>query len=156
MKKRRWTLLLAGVVAGGAGLALPVLPAVGSHSPPGFFHDVEVGEPVTLVAKGAAIAVPVEVQCGPGAGFATLRVQASQSRGRHVTTASSNASGGPFGGIQITCDGTVQVMELVLTPQNGAFKQGEAVIQATITVCPMFSPGPCQGDTDVEVVDIRR
>ena len=155
MKKRGWTLLLTGVVAGGAGLALPALPAVGSHSPPGFFHDVEVGEPVRLLAKGAAIVVPVEVRCGPGAAFASVSVQASQSRGRHVATAGGSTGGGPIGGAPVTCDGTVQVIEVLLTPQGGAFKSGEAVVRATLFVCPA-TPGPCQEDTDVEIVTIRK
>ena len=54
-------------VALGAELAFaaPALPAVGQLSPPTIV-SIDVGEEATLVAKGAAVLVPVEVVCPAG------------------------------------------------------------------------------------------
>jgi hypothetical protein len=82
------------------------------------------------VAKGAAVVVPVEVACEAGEhGF--LNIQLTQARGRHAATG--------FGFENVDCAGTTQVVEIVVSANNGAFKKGVAFADASLVVCGDFS-----------------
>jgi hypothetical protein len=144
MSKRTVVRLVAAVALGAAAtLALPALPAVGTHSAlvP---HDIEIAGPVTLVAKGAGVIVPVEVTCPSGStGFVDVRV--TERRGNRVSSG--------FGGTTVACTGSEQTVEVLVTANQGAFKKGTALVQANLTACPPF-PGECVGDTDVEEISI--
>jgi hypothetical protein len=144
MSKRSLIRLVAAVALGAAAsLALPALPAVGTHSPlvP---HDIEIAEPMTLVAKGAGVIVPVEVTCPSGStGFVSVRV--TQRRGNRVSTG--------FGGTTVECTGATQTVEVLVTADQGAFKKGTALAEARLTACPAF-PGGCVEDTDFEEISI--
>jgi hypothetical protein len=139
-----WKLLAAIGVGGGLALAGPVRPAVGFHSPPEVL-SVEVGDTATLVARGAAISVPVEVVCPAGSsGF--LSVNVSQRAGSRI------ASG--FGGTgDFLCTGTTQIVNVTVTAQDLAFKRGTAVASSTLNV---FSPFFGQSVTDEEIIQITR
>ena len=78
-----------------------VLPAVGQFSPPHPVVDIGTGE---LVAKGAAVNVPVTYTCGPGEiDFGYLYVELSQrtqqgrlARGYGYTDGTSSATARPI------------------------------------------------------------
>ncbi len=114
------------VLAGSAAIAalLPTSPAVAFFSG-GLSLDISLGSPGTLVAKGAAVTIPVTYSCnGPSAG---ISVQATEKTG-HTT-----ASGSGFE--QVGCTGS-RVTTLVTLQTNGtAFAKGTAAVWATINGC---------------------
>lgn len=146
MSKRTVVRLVAAVALGAAAsLALPALPAVGTHSAlvP---HDIEIAGPVTVVARGAGVIVPVEVTCPSGStGFVSVRV--TERRGNRVSSG--------FGSTTVECTGSEQTVDVLVTADQGAFKKGTALAQASLTACQPF-PGECVGDTDVEEVSITQ
>jgi hypothetical protein len=149
MSKRAWIRPLLAVGLGGAlALAVPALPAVGVHSPPGVPHYIEIGE-ADLLAKGAAVALTVEIVC-PAGSTAFVPVDVSQARGRHV------ARGFDF--TTVACTGSLQEVELVVPAQTGAFKKGTALVEAFISACqggPFPEPPSfCVSGQDTEQVTI--
>ena len=90
--------------------------------------------------------VPVEVTCEPGAS-GQVNVQVSQARGRHV------ADG--FGFANIACEGPSQIIDVVVHAHGGAFKQGVALVEANVYVCPDYY-SPCESDMDVEEISVVR
>jgi hypothetical protein len=99
-----------------------------------------VGDEGRVVAKGAAVIVPVEVACEAGEhGFFDVRL--TQARGRHVATG--------FGFEEVDCTGTTQVVEVLVSANDGAFKKGVAVAEASLFVCGEFS---CDMVEDTEVI----
>lgn len=146
MSKRTVVRLGAAIALGAAGtLAIPALPAVGSHSA-ALPHVIEIGEPVTLAARGAGVVVPVEVTCPEGAtGFVSVRVV--ERRGNRVSTG--------FGGTEVQCTGTAQTVDVLVTADQGAFKKGTALAEARLSACQPF-PGACVDASDVEEISITR
>ena len=145
MRKRNTLRMLAAIaVGGGLAFAIPALPAVGQVSPPTVV-SVEVGDEATLVARGAAVLVPVEVNCPAGAtGF--VSVQVTQRAGSRI------ASG--FGGSDFVCTGTTQTIDVLVHAQGQAFKKGPAVADASLSVCTDFFF--CQSVRDTETIRIVR
>jgi hypothetical protein len=119
-------------LAGGATIAalLPVLPAVGDHSPvegespaPPVV-EVEVGRSATLGARGAVVFVRVRVACSEHAD-AFIDVQVTQRVGRVVTVGRGFTS-------DVQCDGEIHGYRVPATPESGsrAFRRGAAFAQA--------------------------
>ncbi len=146
MTKRNIVRVLGAFAVGGAvAFAVPALPAVGQLSPPAVV-SVEVGDEATLVARGAAVSVPIEVLCPAGAtGF--LNVQVTQRAGSRI------ASG--YGGTSdFVCTGATQTVDLQVPAQGQAFKKGGAVAEASLSVCPDFFS--CVFVRDNENIQIAR
>lgn len=136
------------VVAGGM-LALFVSggPAVAFFSG-GLFLDVQVQSPAALVARGAAVDVPLEVTCNARPGTSSVFVTVTQKAGSGVAQGSGSTSVG--------CTGSGQQI-LVRVQASGAktFKQGTAVATADIFGCTQnFSV--CGDETDSEVITIQK
>lgn len=114
-------------------------------SPPSFL-SVELGGEATLVARGAAVLVPVEVVCPAGSEFASVSVQVTQRVGSRI------ASG--FGGTgDLVCTGEPQTVEVLVQAQNMAFKKGPAVAEASLFACNEFG---CEEVRDIETIRIVR
>ena len=145
MTKRHVVRLLAAIgVGGGLAFAIPALPAVGQVSPPAVI-SVEVQDEATLVARGAAVLVPVEVICPAGSrGFLSVRV--TQRAGSRIASGSSSTS-------DFVCTGATQVVEVLVHAQGQAFKRGPAVAEASLFVCFDFF---CQSVSDTENIEIVR
>jgi hypothetical protein len=146
MTKRQVLRTLAALTLG-AGLvaAVPAMPAIGQISPPAVI-SVEVGDEATLVARGAAVLVPVEVVCPAGSEFRDLSVRVTQRAGSRI------ASG--FGGTSdFICTGTTQVVNVLVHAQDLAFRKGQAVAEASLFVCTEFG---CESVTDTETIQIVR
>jgi hypothetical protein len=143
--------LAAAVVAIilGSVLALFAItgPAVAFFSG-GLFLDVQVESPAHLVARGAAVDVPLEVTCNARPGTADLFVTVTQKAG------SSVAQG--FGHTSVGCTGSGQQITVRVTASGGkTFKQGTAVADADIFGCNAdFST--CGDETDSEAIDIKK
>jgi hypothetical protein len=117
-------------------------PAVAFFSG-GLFLDVQV-QSATLVSRGAAVDVTLEVTCN--ADFADLQVGVTQKAGSGVARG--------FGFTSVGCTGSGQnVVVRVPASAGKTFKQGTAVVSAEIFGC---GPRICGSETDSEVIDIHR
>ncbi|MCA1704629.1 MAG: hypothetical protein LC808_15745, partial [Actinobacteria bacterium] len=58
-----------------------------------------------------------------------------------------------FGSTTVECTGSTQTVDVLVTANQGAFKKGTALVQASLTACQPY-PGECTGDTDVEEISI--
>jgi hypothetical protein len=136
-------LLLGGLLA----LFATSGPAVAFFSG-GLFLDVQVESPARLVARGAAVDVPLEVTCNARPGTASVQVSVSQKAGSGV------AQG--FGSTSVGCTGSGQQVTVRVQASGGkTFKQGTAVASAEIFGCTAnFST--CGNETDSEVIQIQR
>ena len=145
MTKRHVLRLVAAIgVGGGLALATPVLPAVGQISPPSVL-SVEVGDEATLVARGAAVLVPIEVQCPAGStGFLSVRL--TQRAGSRIASGSGSTS-------DFVCTGATQTVEVLVHAQDQAFKRGPAVAEASLFICGPFF---CEQVIDTENIEIVR
>ena len=123
-------------------LFAPSGPAV-AFSSRGLFLEVQV-ESATLVSRGAAVDVTLEVTCNSG--VAEVFVTVSQRSGSGV------ARGSAFETVGCTGSGE-QVVIRVPAFGGRAFKQGTAVVSAEIFGCNNVI---CGSETDSEVVEIRR
>jgi hypothetical protein len=131
MHRSGWGRTLIAIIVGGVLAAtVSVLPAVGQFSPPHPVVDIGTGR---LVAKGAAVNVPVTYTCGPGEiNFGYIYVELSQR-----TQQGRLAQG--FGFTRdIVCDGTPHTVIVRVTPDaffgGVAFKSGVALADATLVV----------------------
>jgi hypothetical protein len=133
-------ILLGGLLA----LFSTAGPAVGFFSA-GLFLDVQVESPARLLARGAAIEVPLEVTCS-GTGTVDLFVSVSQRSGSGV------AEGGAFE--SVPCSGSGEQVTVTVQATGGkVFKKGTAVVTAEIFGC---NEAVCGSETDTEVIEIQR
>ncbi len=138
---RRGLLATFGVavlmLAASAGPAAAQTPTVVS---------VEVGDEATLVARGAAVQVPIEVTC-PAGTTAFVSVRVTQRAGSRI------ASG--FGNTSFVCTGGSQIVDVTVNAQGSgqAFKKGSAVAEASLFVCSFFE---CTFASDSENIQIVR
>jgi hypothetical protein len=151
MRTRVRTRIAAVVVAIVLGGVLALFatsgPAVAFFSG-GLFLDVQVGSPATLVARGAAVDVPLEVTCNAAPNTAFVQVVVTQRAGSGVAQGSGSTAVG--------CTGSGQQVTVRVQAFGGkAFKQGTAVASAEISGCTAnFST--CGNETDSETIDIKR
>ena len=120
----------------------PLSSAVGFFSG-GLSLDVRIQSPATLLSRGAAITVPLEVVCTSNQ--ADVFVQVTQRAGSEI------AQG--FGQKTITCEGDLQTVNVTVAANGGkAFKKGTAVAQAEIFGCLQS----CGSESDTAVTAIAR
>jgi hypothetical protein len=148
MRPRLRAKLAAAVVAIVLGSVLALFattgPAVAFFSG-GLFLDVQVESPAHLVARGAAVDVPVEITCN-ATGTAFVFVSVTQKSGSGV------AQG--FGSTEVGCTGSGQQITVRVTASGGkTFKQGTAVASAEIFGC---RPDVCGSETDSEVIQLQK
>lgn len=146
MTKRQSLRLVGALAVGGAlAIAVPALPAVGQLSPPSVV-SVRIGQEATLVARGAAASVPVDVICPAGAtGYLSARL--TQRAGSRIASGSGSTS-------DFVCTGATQTVDVLVAAQGQAFKKGAAVADAALSVCPDFLS--CVFVSDTENIQIAR
>jgi hypothetical protein len=133
-------ILLGGLLA----LFATTGPAVAFFSG-GLFLDVQVESPAHLVARGAAVDVPLEITCN-ATGTVDVFVSVSQRSGSGV------AEG--FGFASFACTGSGQQVTVRVQASGGKiFKKGTAVVSAEIFGCNNVT---CGSETDSEVIEIQR
>ena len=132
-----------------AGIALTLFatsgPAVAFFSG-GLFLDIHVQSPVTLVAKGAAVSVPLKLTCNTSQGvFVSATVTQHSGSGVAQGTATTT----------VGCTGSSETVVLTVFATSGGktFKQGTAVVGAEIFGCNNVT---CGEETDTETVTIQR
>jgi hypothetical protein len=148
MRTKLRTKVTAALVALAAGALLALFassgPAVAFFSG-GLFLDVQVESPARVVARGAAVDVPLEVTCN-ATGSAFVQVSVTQKAGSGV------AQG--FGSTEVGCTGSGQQVTVRVQASGGkTFKQGTAVASAEIFGC---RPGICGSETDSETISIQK
>ena len=144
LRTRAAAVVVAILLGGLLALFATSGPAVAFFSG-GLFLDVQVESPARLVARGAAVDVPLEVTCN-ATGTAFVQVSVTQKAGSGV------AQG--FGSTEVGCTGSgQQVTVRVLAGGGKTFKQGTAVASAEIFGC---RPRICGNETDSEVIQIQR
>jgi hypothetical protein len=148
MKTRLRGRLAAAVVAIVLGSVLALFattgPAVAFFSG-GLFLDVQVNSPAHLVARGAAVDVPLEVTCN-ATGTVDVFVSVTQKAGSGV------AQG--FGSTRVGCTGSGQQITVRVQASGGkTFKQGTAVASAEIFGCNNVT---CGSETDSEVIQLQK
>jgi hypothetical protein len=133
-------LLLGGLLA----LFTTSGPAVAFFSG-GLFLDVQVESPAQLLARGAAVEVPLEVTCnavGPVDVFVT------------VTQRSGSGATQGFGSAQVGCTGAGQQVTVTVQVFGAkAFRRGTASAVAEVFGCNNVT---CGRETDSEVIEIQR
>jgi hypothetical protein len=118
-------------------------PAVAFFSG-GLFLDVQVESPAALVAKGAAVQVPLEVTCN-AIGSAFVQVTVTQKAGSGVAQGS--------GSTEVGCTGSgEQITVLVRATGAKTFKKGDAVATAEIFGCNRVT---CGSEDDSEVIQLK-
>lgn len=146
--------LLIGPLAASAAIAM----LIGSASVASATHTVELGDTATLVAKGAAVLVPVEVTCSAGElpppppfPFPPFPPFPS-SVSVQLTQRSGNSIAQGTGGTNVVCDGTTQTVNVQLIAQGAPFKNGTALATASVFACDPI----CHTATDTEEIRIRK
>jgi len=116
--------LMLAASAGPAAAQVPPFPPFPPFPSP-TVTSVEVGDEATLVARGAAVQVPIEVTC-PAGTTAFVSVRVTQRAGSRI------ASG--FGNTSFVCTGGSQIVDVTVTAQGSgqAFKKGSAVAEASV------------------------
>jgi hypothetical protein len=137
-------LTVALLAAGSFTLFAPAGPAV-AFSSGGLFLDVQVEEPAHLVARGAAVDVPLEITCN-ASGTVDVFVTVTQRVSKGV------ASGSAFRTFACSGSGQDVIVRVTASPFGKAFIRGTAVIEAEIFGCRRI----CGNETDSETVRLRR
>ncbi len=151
MKIKLRTKVAGAVVALAAVSPLALLassgPAVAFFSG-GLFLDVQVESPAALVARGAAVDVPVEVTCNAAPNTAGVQVTVTQRSGSGVARGTGSA--------RVGCTGSGQQISVRVEASGGKpFKQGTAVASAEIFGCTAnFSV--CGTETDSETIALNK
>jgi uncharacterized protein (DUF58 family) len=144
LRTRTATTVVAILLGGLLALFATSGPAVAFFSG-GLFLDVQVESPARLLARGAAVEVPLEITCNA---TGTVFVEV------HVTQRSGSGVAEGFGFEEVACTGAgEQVTVLVQATGGKVFKKGTAVVTATIFGCNDVT---CGSETDSEVIEIQR
>jgi hypothetical protein len=117
------------------GLAVAVVPTLSAVAQPTL--TIEVGDTATLIAKGAAVSVPVTYSCSSDSSdslFGTIGVRVTQRIGGKMVAQGQGQTS------DLICDGTLRIANIAVTPSNNAaFKQGVAFVdQANFFACDEF------------------
>jgi hypothetical protein len=122
-------IMLVGTISLALATLVPILPAFASPT-----ATVQVGQPGTLVAKGAAVEVPIVYSCSSDTTFASLSVTITQRVGSNEI-----ATGTGVNTDLLTCDGSEHTYVILVTPTNGgsnnAFRKGEALAEGHLLAC---------------------
>ena len=140
--------LVVALIAGGVfALFATSGPAVAFFSG-GLFLDVQVQSPATLVARGAAVDVTLEVTCNAAPRTAFVQVVVTQKAGSGVARGTGSTSIGCTGSGQ-------QIVVRVLANAGKTFKQGTAVVTAEVFGCTADFE-TCGTESDSETIQIER
>ena len=120
---------LALLVGGALAALVPVGTAVALDSPPDAMPFVEVHSPAALLARGAAVSVPVSYQCAAGEQRIEISVRVVQRSGSETTSGHGSAN--------LPCDGSGSPQEATVTvvADGRVFKKGPAVASASAFTC---------------------
>jgi hypothetical protein len=138
--------LLCGGAPAGAATPAPSAPPASTPAAAGL--TIQLPDRGELLADGAGAMVTVTFQCEAGQSY-NVFVELSQAV-QDGRTASGVGFAGPA-----TCSGTAQREDLLLMAAGGffAFRSGEAVARASVSVCP--NEQLCSQSMDSGVLELR-
>jgi hypothetical protein len=127
-----------------AAMLIPAAPAV-AFSSGGLVLDIKVQTPGQLIARGAAVGVPVEYTCF-GESFAQLFINVTERvSGGAIASGSADL-------LNPVCTGEIQSATLDVTASSArAFAKGTALVSAEIIGCANF----CGTQTDDRTITIK-
>lgn len=114
--------------AGGAPLIASAAVAttlVGTATSAMASHTLTVADTAELLAKGAAISLPVEVSCDGS--FKSIWVTVAEKAANRLATGTGSQT--------TSCDGDAQTFEIVVRAKDVAFKSGTALATVTVYTC---------------------
>lgn len=127
-------------------LVIPASPAVAYFSN-GLFLDIVVESPATLLARGAAVDIPVEYTCNAVYTGVTLSVT-QRVNGGSVATGTASA--------EVACTGAHQRTTITVTATGAkAFTNGDAFVTGLISGC-RSDLAFCGTEVDTATVKFRR
>jgi hypothetical protein len=145
--------VLSTVLAGGAAAAIlgSSAPAL-AFSSGGLTLNVTPLSPATLVDRGAAVDVPVDVECN-ATGFTDLTLRLTERVGGQIATGSTDVSVACNGGHQTLL---VEVPASSITSTSGRpFSKGQAVATASIFGCN-DDTGICGQESNNVTIEITK
>lgn len=132
---------LVGVSFGMAVLLMPTLAAAQNVT-------LNVLSPASVLAKGAGVDVSVHVAC---TNFSSPPTQASVGVCPLTERVGNKITGGcGFIGGPITCDGSLQTFDVIVT-SGIKFAKGQAIAQASASVCDTLT---CQFANQTKVIEL--
>ncbi|HEY0166263.1 MAG TPA: hypothetical protein VGB75_04395 [Jatrophihabitans sp.] len=137
--------VIGAALVGGSALVLlsPSSPALAYYSG-GLHLDVTPQSPASLVSRGAAVDVPVDVDCN--ASTADVRLRVTERVGSETATGYSYT--------QVACTGGHQRVLIRVPASTGkAFAKGTAVATAEIWGCRQYT---CGSETNSVTIQITR
>jgi hypothetical protein len=143
--------VLGGVLAAGTALALlsPASPALAyDYDYDGMYLDIAVQSSATLVARGAAIDVPIDITCNPEE--VQLTIEVAERVGSRIARGYAYSP--------VACAGVqqtgIQQRVLIRVPsQSGTpFMRGTAVVTASIYGCN----GSCGSTSENTTINITK
>lgn len=149
MISKRFKAAASAVTVAGAVVAAIVVPASNAvaYNSGGLVLDVMVQSPGKLIAKGAAVSVPVAYTCSGASQYTTLYVSVSQRVGGNAS-ATGQESVRP-----LTCTGEIQNIVVEVPATGGeAFVRGDAYVRGHINDCYNF----CGDEYDSRTVTFER
>jgi hypothetical protein len=140
--RRRHPAALALAVGAAMAALVPMGAAVALDSPPQAV-GIEVQSPASLLARGAAVSVPVAYQCASGDQEIDISVRVVQRAG------SETISG--FGGRTAPCTGGVQTTTVTVVADGRVFKKGTAVASAEAFTCGFTFCGTISDSREITI-----
>jgi hypothetical protein len=139
--------VIGGALAGGVSLALlsPAAPAMAFDSG-GVYFAITVQSPGTLIARGAAVDVTVDVTCNAQDPWVQLKL--TERVGSRLVTG--------YGEFQVTCTGSPQQLTIRAMPSSDRpFATGTALADASIGGCDETQT-ICGGESASETIRITK
>lgn len=126
MRITRRTTIAAAFVVGTAAVLLPAASAVAYISPPVVLL-AEPQSPAALVAKGAAVDVPVEYSCTTRGMW--MELQVTEKVGKGIASGSATTT--------VPCDSATHrvLVRAPATPSGKAFTKGTAAVRIALSGC---------------------
>jgi hypothetical protein len=133
---------LALLVGGAMAALVPVGAAVALDSPPQG-AGIQVQSPADLLARGAAVSVPVTYQCATGDQQIEISVEVVQRSG--------NGTIYGYGSRTAPCSGGQQSTTVTVTAGDRVFKKGTAVASADAFTCGFSFCGTISDSREISI-----
>ena len=142
------TALAVAAIMAGAVIAVvtPAGPAVAFFSPP-LLLKFHILSPATLVARGAGVDVPVQIECAGASGPVFVDINSVTERVGKDEIATGSGSK------RVACTGSTQTTVVLVFANFVPFRKGTAIADGDIFAC---APGFCGSDFDTEVISITK
>jgi len=142
---RRRKQISAALIAGALCIAIvPLQAAVADSSPPSEYLSFEIQSPGDLIAKGVAVALPIEITC------TDIDLYGLDVSARQRVNAGRIANGYGYVDNTFVCDGAPHIVDVTVEAYENAFKPGKAFVTVNAFAC---TPDTCTSFS--EAAEIR-